>query len=124
MSLSKWIPIVFQDYISFKVFFFLAVAGVVFGYLHFVTFDGLSYTFSGKGEYYLVLSEDRQLRVQARTEQLKLENGKFTFYINAPIVLLFHSVQYTTLNFSFLWMKNVLGVPQKATIIGFYYIFL
>ncbi|XP_047238000.1 sushi domain-containing protein 2 isoform X2 [Girardinichthys multiradiatus] len=50
-------------------------AGVVFGNLHFITFDGLSYTFSGRGEYYLVFSADRELRVQARTEQLKLKNG-------------------------------------------------
>ncbi|KAM4579563.1 sushi domain-containing protein 2 [Fundulus diaphanus] len=50
-------------------------AGVVFGDLHFITFDGLSYTFSGRGEYYLVFSADGGLRVQARTEQLKLKNG-------------------------------------------------
>ncbi|XP_015258358.1 PREDICTED: sushi domain-containing protein 2-like isoform X2 [Cyprinodon variegatus] len=50
-------------------------AGVVFGNLHFITFDGLSYTFSGRGEYYLVSSGHRELRVQARTTQLKLKNG-------------------------------------------------
>ncbi|KAM4745424.1 sushi domain-containing protein 2 isoform 2-T2 [Anableps anableps] len=50
-------------------------AGVVFGNLHFTTFDGLSYTFSGRGEYYLVLSADKDLSVQARTEQLKLKDG-------------------------------------------------
>uniref|UniRef100_A0A3Q2ZGJ4 Sushi domain containing 2 n=1 Tax=Kryptolebias marmoratus TaxID=37003 RepID=A0A3Q2ZGJ4_KRYMA len=50
-------------------------AGVVLGSLHFVTFDGLSYTFSGKGEYYLVSAADRELSVQARTEQVKLQNG-------------------------------------------------
>lgn len=38
-------------------------------------FDGLSYTFNGKGEYYLVSLPDRELSVQARTEQVKLKNG-------------------------------------------------
>ncbi|XP_037536129.1 sushi domain-containing protein 2 [Nematolebias whitei] len=52
-------------------------AGVVFGNLHFITLDGLSYTFNGKGEYYLVSSADKELSVQARTEQVKLENGTF-----------------------------------------------
>ncbi|KAM6930980.1 sushi domain-containing protein 2 [Xenentodon cancila] len=50
-------------------------AGAVLGALHFITFDGLRYTFSGKGEYYLVSSPDRQLSVQARTEPVKLSNG-------------------------------------------------
>ncbi|KAK5932062.1 hypothetical protein CgunFtcFv8_003797 [Champsocephalus gunnari] len=50
-------------------------AGVVLGDPHFVTFDGLSYTFNGKGEYYLVSSPDRELSVQARTEALKFKNG-------------------------------------------------
>ncbi|XP_040928147.1 sushi domain-containing protein 2 isoform X2 [Betta splendens] len=49
-------------------------AGVVLGDPHFITFDGLSYTFNGKGEYHLV-SSDRGLSVQARTEQMKLKNG-------------------------------------------------
>ncbi|KAM3610927.1 uncharacterized protein V6R79_010716 [Siganus canaliculatus] len=50
-------------------------AGVVFGDPHFVTFDGLVYSFNGKGEYYLVSSSHRELSVQARTEQVKLKNG-------------------------------------------------
>ncbi|KAJ4922948.1 hypothetical protein JOQ06_021269 [Pogonophryne albipinna] len=50
-------------------------SGVVLGDLHFVTFDRLSYTFNGKGEYYLVSSPDRELSVQARTEALKCKNG-------------------------------------------------
>uniref|UniRef100_A0A087Y8R0 Sushi domain containing 2 n=1 Tax=Poecilia formosa TaxID=48698 RepID=A0A087Y8R0_POEFO len=50
-------------------------AGVVFGNLHFITFDGLSYTFNGRGEYYLLLSTDKNLSIQTRTEQLKLKNG-------------------------------------------------
>ncbi|KAM9743348.1 sushi domain-containing protein 2 isoform 2-T2 [Menidia menidia] len=50
-------------------------AGVVFGDLHFVTFDGVGYSFSGKGEYYLVSSPSRNLSIQARTEQVKLKNG-------------------------------------------------
>ncbi|KAJ7993649.1 hypothetical protein DPEC_G00256840 [Dallia pectoralis] len=50
-------------------------AGAVLGDPHFVTFDGLNYSFNGKGEYYLVQSPDRGLVVQGRTEQVKLENG-------------------------------------------------
>ncbi|KAM9393861.1 sushi domain-containing protein 2 [Pholidichthys leucotaenia] len=50
-------------------------AGVVFGDPHFITFDGFRYTFNGKGEYYLVSSPDRELSIQAQTEQLKLKNG-------------------------------------------------
>ncbi|KAM3867425.1 sushi domain-containing protein 2 [Diretmus argenteus] len=50
-------------------------AGVVLGDPHFITFDGLSYTFNGKGEYCLVFSPDKELSVQARTEQVKLKNG-------------------------------------------------
>ncbi|XP_070759880.1 sushi domain-containing protein 2 [Enoplosus armatus] len=50
-------------------------AGVVLGDPHFITFDGLSYTFNGKGEFYLVSSPDRELSVQARTGQVKLKNG-------------------------------------------------
>lgn len=51
------------------------LAGVVLGNLHFVTFDGLKYTFNGKGEYHLVSAPDRELSVQARTEQVKLKNS-------------------------------------------------
>uniref|UniRef100_A0A4W6E947 Sushi domain containing 2 n=1 Tax=Lates calcarifer TaxID=8187 RepID=A0A4W6E947_LATCA len=50
-------------------------AGVVFGDPHFITSDGLNYTFNGKGEYNLVSSPDRELSIQARTERVKLKNG-------------------------------------------------
>uniref|UniRef100_A0A672IB95 Sushi domain containing 2 n=1 Tax=Salarias fasciatus TaxID=181472 RepID=A0A672IB95_SALFA len=50
-------------------------AGVVLGDPHFITFDGLKYTFNGRGEYHLVSSPHRELSVQARTEQVKLHNG-------------------------------------------------
>ncbi|KAM4634094.1 sushi domain-containing protein 2-like [Polymixia lowei] len=49
--------------------------GVVFGDPHFITFDGVSYSFNGKGEYSLVSSESKQLTVQGRTEPLTLRNG-------------------------------------------------
>ncbi|KAM3874287.1 sushi domain-containing protein 2-like [Diretmus argenteus] len=42
--------------------------GVVFGDPHFITFDGVSYSFNGKGEYTLVTSVEKQLTVQGRTE--------------------------------------------------------
>ncbi|XP_068615523.1 sushi domain-containing protein 2-like [Brachionichthys hirsutus] len=50
-------------------------AGVVLGDPHFITFDGLGYTFNGRGEFYLVSSLDRELTVQVRTDQVKLKNG-------------------------------------------------
>lgn len=43
-------------------------SAVVFGDPHFITLDGLSYSFNGKGEYTLVYSEVKQLTVQGRTE--------------------------------------------------------
>lgn len=60
--------------------------GVVFGNLHFITLDGLSYTFNGKGEYQLVSSADKELSVQARTAQVQLENGESTFNMTALFV--------------------------------------
>lgn len=59
------------------------LTGAVLGDPHFITFDGLSYTFNGKGEYYLVSSPDKELSVQARTEQVKLENGEFKHDVKA-----------------------------------------
>uniref|UniRef100_A0A8C6NX41 Sushi domain containing 2 n=1 Tax=Nothobranchius furzeri TaxID=105023 RepID=A0A8C6NX41_NOTFU len=50
-------------------------AAAVLGSLHFRTFDGLRYTFSGRGEYDLVRSPHRALSVQVRAERVKLENG-------------------------------------------------
>ncbi|XP_061116434.1 sushi domain-containing protein 2 [Conger conger] len=52
--------------------------GIAFGDPHFVTFDGFSYTFNGKGEYYLVLAAEKGLTVQGRTEPVKLPNGTST----------------------------------------------
>ncbi|KAM6902104.1 sushi domain-containing protein 2-like [Xenentodon cancila] len=43
-------------------------SAVVFGDPHFVTFDGVSYSFNGKGEYTLVTSAKMKLTIQARTE--------------------------------------------------------
>ncbi|XP_041816334.1 sushi domain-containing protein 2-like [Chelmon rostratus] len=51
-------------------------SAVVFGDPHFITFDGVSYSFNGKGEYTLVKSTDKkQLTIQGRTEPV---NGKAT----------------------------------------------
>lgn len=44
---------------------------------HFMTFDGVTFTFNGKGEYMLVYSSDRELSVQGRTEPMRFENGEF-----------------------------------------------
>ncbi|XP_038589592.1 sushi domain-containing protein 2-like isoform X1 [Micropterus salmoides] len=43
-------------------------SAVVFGDPHFITFDGVSYSFNGKGEYTLVTSEKKKLTIQGRTE--------------------------------------------------------
>ncbi|XP_071322895.1 sushi domain-containing protein 2-like [Trachinotus anak] len=43
-------------------------SAVVFGDPHFITFDGVSYSFNGKGEYTLVTSAEKQLTIQGRTE--------------------------------------------------------
>ncbi|KAG7224012.1 hypothetical protein INR49_015269, partial [Caranx melampygus] len=43
-------------------------SAVVFGDPHFITFDGVSYSFNGKGEYTLVKSEEPKLTIQGRTE--------------------------------------------------------
>ena len=58
----------------------LHLLGAVLGDPHFLTFDDVRYTFNGKGEYHLVLSPDRGLSVQGRTEQVKLENGEFALH--------------------------------------------
>ncbi|XP_072289015.1 sushi domain-containing protein 2 [Eucyclogobius newberryi] len=49
-------------------------AGVL-GDPHFITFDGINYTFNGEGEYSLVSSPHKELQIQARTEKMKLKNG-------------------------------------------------
>ncbi|KAM4528244.1 sushi domain-containing protein 2-like [Odontesthes bonariensis] len=43
-------------------------SAVVFGDPHFITFDGASYSFNGKGEYTLLTSAEKQLTIQGRTE--------------------------------------------------------
>nr|XP_046231714.1 sushi domain-containing protein 2-like [Scatophagus argus] len=43
-------------------------SAVVFGDPHFITFDGVSYSFNGHGEYTLVSSPEKQLTIQGRTE--------------------------------------------------------
>lgn len=55
-----------------KSYFFIILGSlltaVVFGDPHFITFDGVKYSFNGKGEYTLVTSEKKHLTIQGRTE--------------------------------------------------------
>ncbi|KAK2845374.1 hypothetical protein Q7C36_010228 [Tachysurus vachellii] len=50
-------------------------AASVLGDPHFITFDGSTFTFNGKGEYVLLHSPEHQLMVQGRTEPMTSENG-------------------------------------------------
>ncbi|NXY74058.1 SUSD2 protein, partial [Glareola pratincola] len=50
-------------------------AASAFGDPHFLTFDGLNFTFKGHGEYTLVESDLTLLRVQGRTQQVHFPNG-------------------------------------------------
>ncbi|XP_051906586.1 sushi domain-containing protein 2 [Hippocampus zosterae] len=50
-------------------------SAVVFGDPHFITFDGIRYSFNGKGEYNLLIAPGKDLTIQGRTEQV---NGSAT----------------------------------------------
>lgn len=56
---------------------FCITSAVVFGDPHFVTFDGVSYSFNGKGEYTLVNSAEKVLSIQGRTEAVMGEMLNF-----------------------------------------------
>ncbi|XP_037609602.1 sushi domain-containing protein 2-like [Sebastes umbrosus] len=45
-------------------------SAVVFGDPHFITFDGVRYSFNGLGEYTLVTSSRKRLTIQGRTERV------------------------------------------------------
>ncbi|XP_062446217.1 sushi domain-containing protein 2 [Rhea pennata] len=53
-------------------------AASAFGDPHFITFDGLNFTFKGQGEYTFVESDLTSLRVQGRTQQARFPNGTET----------------------------------------------
>lgn len=53
-------------------------SAVVFGDPHFITFDGVSYSFNGFGEYTLVSSVKKQLTIQGRTEPVNATTIKAT----------------------------------------------
>jgi len=51
----------------------IPITATVFGDPHFYTFDGMAYTFNGKGEYVLVRADSPRVKldVQGRFEQVK-----------------------------------------------------
>ncbi|KAG8147564.1 hypothetical protein E2320_022994 [Naja naja] len=51
-------------------------AAAAFGDPHFLTFDGLNFTFKGLGEYLLLGSKRTDLSVQGRTRRARLLNGE------------------------------------------------
>ncbi|XP_032094420.1 sushi domain-containing protein 2 [Thamnophis elegans] len=51
-------------------------AASAFGDPHFITFDGLNFTFKGLGEYLVLGSERTNLSVQGRTRRAQLLNGE------------------------------------------------
>lgn len=60
----------------FLFLFLLLKPASAFGDPHFITFDGVNFTFKGQGEYTLVESNLTSLRVQGRTQQVRMYNGK------------------------------------------------
>jgi len=52
------------------------MTAVVFGDPHFITFDGVSYSFNGNGEYTLMASAKKRLTIQGRTEPVNGELPK------------------------------------------------
>ena len=56
-----------------KFFVYFLVAATA-GDPHITTLDGVSYTFNGVGEYYLLDTEDNILQVQGRAEPIVLSN--------------------------------------------------
>lgn len=65
------------------------IPAVVFGDPHFITFDGVSYSFNGKGEYTLVFSEEKKLTIQGRTEPVNGELlNTLDFFLSALCFIL------------------------------------
>ncbi|XP_078234321.1 sushi domain-containing protein 2 isoform X2 [Pogona vitticeps] len=57
-------------------------AASAFGDPHFITFDGMNFTFKGLGEYTLVESDLTWLRIQGRTQLVKLLSGKEGLFLS------------------------------------------
>lgn len=53
------------------------ILAAVFGDPHFITFDGVQYSFNGKGEYTLLASEKEKLTIQGRTEPVNCKRATF-----------------------------------------------
>lgn len=61
------------------------IPAVVFGDPHFVTFDGMQYSFNGKGEYTLVASAKENLTIQGRTAPVNRESATFRHVQMSPM---------------------------------------
>uniref|UniRef100_A0A8D0DEN9 Sushi domain containing 2 n=1 Tax=Sander lucioperca TaxID=283035 RepID=A0A8D0DEN9_SANLU len=80
-------------------------AGVVLGDPHFITFDGLSFTFNGKGEFYLVYSSDKTiLNVRIRI------HGNITTYLLQCDVYIDHQGTLAKAT----WLSSV-AMKEKAS---------
>lgn len=76
-----------------------AIPAVVFGDPHFITFDGLQYSFNGKGEYTLVSWDKEDLQIQGRTEPGNCKRATFKMSKCLPAIkfrsLMFFHASYS-----------------------------
>ncbi|NXJ03679.1 SUSD2 protein, partial [Odontophorus gujanensis] len=96
-------------------------AASAFGDPHFLTFDGLNFTFKGQGEYTLVESGLTSLRVQGRTQQARFPNGTQAQVTGLVAVAMRENnsdvieVRYSEdLNLEVLWNQKVVNFSEQS----------